>query len=269
MRSESVGLPEEEELKLYKERNAKRRLLKRILIIGLAVLLLLILVLILFRYYFVVREIEITGTDRYSYEELLEKSGIGVKDNIFAVAEKEVEKTLKEAFPYVKSVTLEKDYPDRIMLSVTEEYTTYSYEMLGEYFLFNHELRLMEKFDSLEALQAVRKAIVVKMPLPDSCIVPQYIKLPNRCEYVSELIDTLSQTPLVSEVTELDLSDKYVIRLVLQEEVTVEFGDYTKAEEKFLALYRLLGNEGQKMTGHIDLSDYPNCFYTLKPKYDS
>ena len=256
------------DLRLYKEKKARRRLFGRLFIIGLAGVLALTMFLLLAKFYFVVQEITIEGSSRYTEEELLEASGISIKDNMFSLSEADVEETLKLKFPYIKNVTLEKDYPDRVKLIVTEEYTTFSYEMLGEYYLFNHALRVMEKFDTYEELIAVRKPISVKMPLPKSCIAPQYIQLEEGDEYVFSMIETISQSQLINDVTEIDLSDKFVIRLIVNDAITVEFGDYTMAQEKLISLYRLIGSQEEKMKGNVDLSDYPNCFYALTPKSD-
>lgn len=266
---DKLSMTGDNDLRLYREKRARKRFYARLFVVILCAVLTLLVTFILVRYYFVVEKIEIEGSERYTVEELLEASGIGVGNNILVLSEDKIEERMKAAFPYIRSVTLEKDYPNTVTLHILEEYTTFSYEMLGEYFLFNHELRLMDKFETFEELSEIRTPIVVKMPLPESCIVPQYIELTETASYIPTLIRTLSDTPLINEVTELDLADKFVIRMVLRDEITVEFGDYTMAQEKFLALYRLLGDLSEKKTGHVDLSDYPNCFYALTPKNDS
>lgn len=256
----------EDEFQLYKEKRNRRLLYGKLWIVGLASILVLILFLCLFAFYFVVRDITVKGTDRYTKEELLEAAEIFVKDNLIVISEKDVEGKIKEAFPYIRSVQVEKDYPDSLILTVTEEYTVFSYEMLGEYFLFNSDLRLMGKFDTFEELLSVRKPIIVEMPLPKSCIVPQYIQLQEACEYIPEIIRLLSGSSLVNEITKIDLSDKFVIKMEFGTDITVEFGDCTMAVEKLNSLYKLIGDQTAFLSGHIDLSDYPNCFHSLTRK---
>ena len=256
---------QEGDIRLYRERRLRRRRL-RLFFIGLLVLaMMFFMIFLISRYYFVVRELSVEGSSRYTDEEVLRAACITVKDSMFSFSEKEVEAKLKEQYPYIASVLLEKDYPDSVKLIVKEEDTTFYFEMMGEYFLFNHELRLMEKFDSHQEMLTVRNPIMVKMPVPKSCIVPQYIQFADGFEYVFALIEELSSSELLACVVEMDLRDKFVIRLQLENDITVEFGDYGEAQEKFLALYRLLTAQNQKMTGTIDFSDYPNCFYALTP----
>lgn len=255
-----------EELRLYQEQKARRRVLVRLATLASAIVLLLILFYALFAFYFVVREVTVEGSERYGKDELMQTAGIAYKDNLIVLSSEEIESKIKDAYPYVKSVTVKKSFPDSLTLVIQEEYTVFSYEMLGEYFLFNPELRLMERFTSYEALSAVRKAISVEMPMPKSCIVPQYIQLQEGCEYVTEMIECLSASKLVSEITRLDLRDKFVIRMEVGKGITVEFGDCTMIEEKLFSLYELIGSNSQNLTGSIDMSDYPNCFYHLTPK---
>ncbi len=256
----------EDEIRLYKENKARRLFYGRLWIILSASILVLILFLSLFVFYFVVRDITVEGSERYTKEELLAAADISIKDNLFMISENEVESRLKEAFPYIQSVQVKKDYPDAVTLVVTEEYTVFSYEMLGEFFLFNPELRLMGKFDTFEELLTIRTPIVVEMPIPKSCIVPQYIQLQESCSYIPEFIRLLSNSALVQEITKIDLRDRFVIKMEFGSDLTVEFGDCLMAEEKLISLYKLIGNQIELLTGHIDLSDYPNCFHSLTQK---
>ena len=256
----------EEEFQLYKEKRAKRLFYGRLWLFILTAVLIFALFFCLFSFYFVVRDITVEGSERYTKEELLSAAGFDLNDNLIMISEREIESKLKEAFPYVQSVAVKKDYPDAIMLTVTEEYTVFSYEMLGEYFLFNSELRLMGKFDTFEELLAVRTPIIVEMPLPRSCIVPQYIQFSDSCDYVFELVLLISESKLVKSVTKIDLSDKFVIKMEFGSDLTVEFGDFTMAAEKLKSLYNLIGDDSAFWSGHIDMSDYPNCFQSLERK---
>lgn len=248
-------------------------MVRRILVPLIAGLFLLLLLILLLAFGFVARRIEVTGVERYTEEEILSSCGIEKRDNLILLSEKAVEDRLKAKYPYIKAVNLKKNYPSALTIEIIEEYTTFYYESEGEYFLFNHSMRLMEKFDSEESLTAVRKAIFVKIPLPKSSIVPQYIQMQPKDDYVLPFLEQLSSSEMLLElVVSLDLSDKFCLRMVCSKGVDVSLGDYTRMEEKLSALQSLLkssleGKEGSGLTGRVDLSAYPNCFYDLKPEY--
>lgn len=256
----------DEELKLYQEKKKRRSFYANLYMILASGLLVTVLFLSLFFFYFVVRDISVVGSLHYSEEELLACAGISEKDNIFMVSEDHVEEKLKEAFPYIQSVHIDKDYPDSLKIEIVEEYHLFYYEMIGEYYLFNKDLRLIDRYTSQDELLAAGESISVKIPLPISCIVPQYIQLPESCEYVLDFMKLISQSPLIDEVTQVDISDKFAITLSFRENVSVAFGSYEGAENKLNSLYKLIGGKTQNLTGTVDMSDYPNCFYALEAK---
>ena len=263
------GKGSDDNLRTYRLKRERFRTIRRIVMISLALSFVLVLLIIILNFGFVVRTIHVEGLTDYTAEEIIENSGITVGKNIFSVSEAEAEELLKTEFPYIKTVKVEKKYPSGLILHITEEYTTYYYEMEGEFFLFNHSLRLMDKFDSLTALKAVREdSIQVNMPLPKSSVVPQYISFSEEAEYVANVIRALSESKLGVYVNSLDVRDKFLIRMECGQAVSVELGDYNNLNGKFSTLLQLLGENGNQMVGTVDLTHYPQCFYNLNEEYE-
>lgn len=268
-RERYTGKGSDENLRAYRIKRERFRMIRRIGMIVMALSFAVVLLVAILKFGFVIREIRVDGLTDYTAEEIIEHSGVVLGDNIFTASEEDAEWLLKQEFPYIKTVTFEKVYPSELVIKVTEEYTTYYYELEGEYFLFNHSLRLMDKFDSLTALQAVREdSIHVNMPLPKTAIVPQYITFSQDFEYVSDAIQALSSSKLGVYVRSLDLEDKFLIRMECGQAVRVDLGDCANLEGKFSTILRLLGENGDKMTGNIDLTHYPQCFYNLSKEYE-
>jgi len=248
----------------YRIKRDQKRFARRVFILASAILLSGAVFLFIGVFLFSLRTIAVTGSERYSYEEIVQASGISLEDNLLMLSESEVSASIKKACPYVKEVILQKEYPDAVTIVIKEEFITFAYDMLGDYYLFNHALTVLDRFESLDDIYQVRTPILVNIPFPKSCIVSQAILFSEDATYVYDMIETLSISQIASHVSEIDLSDKYIIKLIIGN-VQVEFGDYLMAEEKLLALYRLLIEPGQKMSGTVDLSYYPRCFYNLTP----
>lgn len=264
------GKGSDDNLRAYRVRRERFRTVRRIVMYLLALSFVIVLLILILNFGFVVREIHVEGLTDYTAEEIIEHAGVNIGDNIFTISEEEAEARLKEKFPYIKTVTFDKKYPSELVLEIEEEYTTYYYEMEEEYFLFNHSLRLMDKFDSLSALKAVRAdSILVHMPLPKSSVVPEYITFSEESEYVAEVIRTLSSSHLGVYVHTIDLRDKFLIHMECGRSVTVDLGDYNNLKGKFSTVLRLLGEHGETMTGSIDLTHYPQCFYNLTEEHES
>ena len=250
-------------LREYQKKQGRRRTLKRLTLPVISSVCLLLLLFTIIRFAFVVKTIEIEGDARYSFEEILSACGFDYGDNMITISQSGVEKKLKAEFPYIKSVTITKEFPSKLVLHITEESNVFAYESQGEFFLFNHEMKLMDRFDTYEALVVNKKAIIVKMPEPKSYIVPQYIQMREDDTYVLQIICALSESRINQYVNEFDMTDPFVLRMNCGKNIQVELGDLTNLEGKFSALYRLIGENGSKMSGNVDLSCYPRCFYAL------
>ena len=250
-------------LREYQKKQGRRRTLKRLTLPVISSVCLLLLLFTIIRFAFVVKTVEIEGDMRYSFEEILSACGFDYGDNIIAISQSDVEEKLKAVFSYIKSVTITKEFPSKLVLHITEESNVFAYESRGEFFLFNHEMKLMDKFDTYEALVENKKAIIVKMPEPKNYIVPQYIQMREADLYVSQIIRALSESEINQYVNAIDMTDRFVLRMHCGKNIQVELGDFTNLEGKFSALYRLIGENGSKMSGNVDLSCYPRCFYAL------
>lgn len=257
------GKGNDENIRRYSIKKNKMRLAGSIVMLVSAAILLVVILVVFIIFGFRIRTIDVVGASSYTDEEILSCAGISEGDNILSVSESSVENVLKERFPYIRSVYIEKDYPSRLVLNIVEEHTTFYFELDGEYFLFNHSLKVIDRFDSEEALLDVRRAVKVKMPLVKSCIVSQYIELAEGDEYVGEFISQLSENFPASSVSDIDLTDKYYISMVVSGSVSVVIGDCSNLPGKLEGAANLLGDDPSLFEGNIDISVYPDCYYDL------
>ena len=130
----------------YKTATEKRKHIRRMAIIITAIVLTVLVFFFIVRFVFVVEDVSVAGAEGYDREELLSVAGIKYGKSIFSVSESRVRKRLTEKYPYIKNVDIYKEYPGYIVLTVSEEHTTFYAELEGEYFLFNyikHEVKLL------------------------------------------------------------------------------------------------------------------------------
>ena len=70
--------------------------------------------------FFRVNTIEVVGNVRYTAEEIIEASGIKMGDNLITLAGGRVSAAIRAQLPYVEGVTLQRAYPDGLVIRVTE-----------------------------------------------------------------------------------------------------------------------------------------------------
>ena len=115
----------------YRIKRDQKRFARRVFILASAILLSGAVFLFIGVFLFSLRTIAVTGSERYSYEEIVQASGISLEDNLLMLSESEVSASIKKACPYVKEVILQKEYPDAVTIVIKEEFITFAYDMLG------------------------------------------------------------------------------------------------------------------------------------------
>ncbi len=74
---------------------------------------------------FVVRKVEVTGSEKYTAEEISAYCAIPDEINIFKVDTESLEKGLTENFTYIEKATVERKLPDKILITITDGLPTY------------------------------------------------------------------------------------------------------------------------------------------------
>ena len=70
--------------------------------------------------FFRVNEVVVTGNERYSAEEIIAASGVGLGDNLFLVNKPQTTASIMRHLPYVERVTPVRRLPDTIEFHITE-----------------------------------------------------------------------------------------------------------------------------------------------------
>ena len=252
----------------YREVNLRKKQ-KRVMICVIALIAVLIsLVFVIMNFVLVVRDITVVGNSSYTDDEIIEACGIKNGKSIFSVSQKKVEKRLCDIFPYVKSVDIEREYPSGIILTVGEEHTTFYCEFNGEYFLYSYSMRVMDRFDSAEALLSVREgAIFTDIKGIKSAVVGEYIEFEGEeYGYVGEVIYHLSGTFYVHSLKSVSLSDKYDIRADYDSRIKLIFGSYIDFEKKAKNSETIMHDATEKSYGSVDVSNPKEGYASLEER---
>ena len=70
--------------------------------------------------FFRARNIEITGLERYTEEQVLSAAGIEYGDNLFFLNKYAMRDAIMDALPYVEELRINRGYPDRLIIRVRE-----------------------------------------------------------------------------------------------------------------------------------------------------
>lgn len=113
-----------------------------------------ILLVVLFCTVFLVRSIEVVGTQGYEPNDskVLEDSLLATGINIFSVSENKVTENIEAKNPYLKVVLVERKFPDKVIIHVTERTEQFFMRVSGDkYAILDRELKILNVIDSVSA----------------------------------------------------------------------------------------------------------------------
>ncbi|MFU0833012.1 MAG: Cell division protein DivIB [Oscillospiraceae bacterium] len=170
----------------------RRRRRRRALLIFYIVLFLAVLsaaVAVSFTVLFQIDTIQVTGTSRYSQEEIISACGIQKGENLFLAKTKQAEQQILSQLPYIGSVKVKRQLPAKIYIEVTAAHVCGAVEYSGEYVIMGDDFRVLEVTDKL----------------PQSCPLIEGIELKNPVAgAAAEFADTSMQTCFMEVVSALN-----------------------------------------------------------------
>lgn len=208
-----------------------------------------ILVLILFaiclfislKVLFIVRHVEMEGSERYTQEEIINYCAIPLEENIFKIDTKILEENLPLEFTYVESADVQRRLPDKILVKIVDSIPTYYHETtngeLSTYTIYS------QNFKKLTAQAAA----------PDG-LMGISANLENRQsrDTLMEIIEKIKSSGY-ENVTCITVGDTGDISLVYDDRVTVQLGTMLDIDYKLKMSFHILTNElAETDTGTIN-----------------
>ena len=119
--------------------------------------------------FFRVNSVEVSGTVRYTAEEIIEASGREKGDNLIALSRSRVSAAICRKLPYVENVNVKKALPDRMVLRVSELAAAASVESSESRWLISAQGKLLEQDGGAAGTVAVRGLTAIA-PYPGSML---------------------------------------------------------------------------------------------------
>ncbi len=212
--------------------------------------------------FFRVDEIVIEGESVYSDEEIIEASGVALRDNLFLVRQLQVSRSILGQLPYIGSVSVRLGLPNRLYITVTAATAAAALEGEdGTWWAMDGDGKLLAQGDSgIAEGRPLVTGLTLLLPSAGeqaAVSVEESTKLSSLLEVLTDLEDW----EILDQVQSIDLSGSAQIQMEFQERFTVLLPMYS--EEFHLLIHTLKAaaeylDNGQ--TGTIDLSGEVQSF---------
>jgi len=239
-----------------------------ILLVGSLILLLGMLLAILPM--FKLQTIEVSGTEHYTEEQILEKAGITVGDEMLAIDLNKVRDSLLDHFEYIESVTVRSVFPSTVKIEIVEKSNVAYLWHEGEFYSFDSQFRVLEKSSDEGTFAGFTR---VDLPETVSVNVGETIVFANPnidMSYVFTLLEEMKTAELLPYVTLLDCEQKYENAIELNGNCRIEIGKVSDIPSKLELAQQILVNKGlaEGQCVVLNVSDMSKSTYRLLSQTD-
>lgn len=205
-----------------RQKNRRKKIIIRTLI---GIIFLCVGVILALTLFFNINKIVISGDKVYSDKEIVDASGVNIGDNLIFLSKTVLNEEISSELAYVGSVKIKRRLPSTLEIIVTKTDAYMAVASDGYYILLDRNGKVLEK-----ELETVGENIVLaNLGEISSIKVGETIVLKEE-KVFSKLNDVLTECENVgiTEITTVDLSDIYNIKLVYQGRITLELGETDK-----------------------------------------
>lgn len=204
------------------QRNKKNRRKKLIFRSVAGALFLVVGVIVALSLFFNINKIVVSGDAVYSHETVVKASGVSEGDNLIFLSKSKLNEKLSSELAYIGSVTVKRRLPSTLELVIKKTDAKLGVAMNGYFTLLDENGKVLEK--DLETVG--ENIILVNLGEVESAELGKVIVLKeNRAlTKLNAVLDECKKVG-INDISLMDLSDIYNIKLVYQGRITLELGE--------------------------------------------
>ena len=240
----------------FRATNDKRAIIWKVIVWLLIMLFLVAVALFFGSRLFSIKNIIIDGLDHYTYTQILEAGNLSKGKVLFLVSEKKLSDSIMGKYAYIKSVKVEKQYPDTITITLEEEEPQFYIEIQGEYFLLTRSLKVLERYyNEAKLLEAAPDVQFVRVPTIARAVVCNQLEFADisKSRHTDEALDMLLKSRLYSGVTKIDLSNRFDMIIVYEDRLEIHLGSFEEFDAKLDLALGMVHAYSKQATGKLEI----------------
>ncbi len=251
-------IPNDVSLERQRRREAVRKKLVWAFSIFLAIAMVLVVVYVFSKFFFRIRTIEIKGADRYTEEQILEASGIDKDRILFTVRDRMVSSVIEAELPFIVSVTIKKDYPGTLVMTVKETEADFCFAISGQYVVVSKELKVLDVLESKDRMEALYgRLITIDMPGIQNAVVGKQLEFTDKrdTDFIPELLYTLEVCEMRQSIYSINAVTRFNIELNYEDRFVVQLGNTSDFETKLVFAKQIIASFKEGTTGTVCVED--------------
>lgn len=231
---------------------------KHIFVTALVVLLISALfVTLVYKVFFVIEDVDISGSDIYSSEEILASAGFEEGDNLYSFAAEDAENTITFLCPYIKTAEVERTVPKSVAIALTDDTAVYWANIWGDTVKLSSGLRVLEVAEEADT----ESLIELVLPPVKYSVAGRVIEFSDKKgdRFIRSVLTELEKSSLAEAgmVDEVDLSNEYDITVESGGRYLLRLGDESDCDLKLRMAYKTMTDRDfdTLLPARIDLTE--------------
>ena len=206
--------------------------------------------------FFKVGTITVTGSARYTADEIASASGIAVGDNMLMVNRSAASAQVLAKLPYVTSAQVARTLPNKVEITVEEcAAAAVVTDETGLGWLIAPDGRILEQAGENETVP-VLTGITAVSPQPGQTLQPGEEDTATS-DLVASVLTALASSSVADKIVSIDFEKIYSIRMMYGEQYEIDLGGTDELSYKFEYLEQILAELSSRqpdVSGQIDLT---------------
>ncbi len=211
---------------------------------------------------FNIKEIKVEGNSKLTTNEIISISQIQTDENIYKTSIKKAKEKILEN-PYIKSVTVKRNLPSTVTITVEERKATYMIEYGSGYVYINNQGYILEvSNDKIEVPILQGCETTAEELVPGKRLVNADLE---KLSTVIKIMEVATDNDMQNLITRIDMQNKQNYKIVLETEEKVAYlGDDTDLTTKLLSIKSIVEKE-KGIAGEIFVNmDLKNSYPTFR-----
>ena len=190
-----------------------------------------------------VKHFKLEGETHYDISEIISASGIRSGDKLYKINENAAESKIIKDCPYVKSVKIKRSFPNTVRFVVEEQEPGWYVQVGNDYYGLDYDMKvLLETYVEDDFIdRGLTKLVLPELETLIVGEVPDFASDDQQLmKETLKIIDAFRTHEMKGILTGLDLSNRFEIKLEIDNSYVVYFGDMTSFDIKMKALTEVL-----------------------------
>lgn len=239
---------------MAKDKSAGRQRHGAVIYTPVAVLLIALVAIFGISVFFRITAVEITGTKKYTVEQIQSVSGIKLGDNLIFVDKRAVAETIGLNLPYLSEVIVEKSIPNKIVITVSESRPLAAVKFDTDWYAIDQKAKVLEKITTAGLSDKIRVTGLEPVKAGEGVVLTVNENDRTKLKYMINVLSALESAGVGDRVRSLDVSNIAYITFEYDGRFTVLFGSGENAGYKLDRLLKIIEQLSSEDRGKIDVS---------------